>query len=197
MWVCVPLGLLFASILSADGQNTQVQVAEFGIETKRDNYFEILPNQENVNSLDFSICLRCRFWTWNDKIVFSSNVMELFLTNQNNVFELLSQTIEFPLDSLKVSPTLWNSFCFVHNSTNSSVTVDINGFKDISHIYTTTLKKDDLKKKITIGDASTHDWGEYHRFSGQITDFNFWNKALNPTEVLDFVTGCSEKLFEK
>ena len=169
----------------------------FGIEAKAQNYFEILPNHVNGNSLDFSICLRCRFWTWNDKIVFSSNVMELFLTNQNNVFELLSQTIEFPLDSLKVSPTLWNSFCFVHNSTNSSVTVAVNGFKNISYLNTTALKKEDLKKKITIGDVFNHDWVGYYRFSGQITDFNIWNMALNPLEILDFVKGCSEKLFEK
>ena len=184
--------------LDAYCQNSLVQVAEFGIETKAQNYFEILPNQENVKSLDFSICLRCRFWTWNDMVVFVTETMKLELSLvRSNFFGFLGQAFPFPLAALKVSPTLWNSFCFIHNSTNSSVTVDVNGFKDISHFYTTALKKDDLKKKITIGGVSTHDWGEYNRYSGQITDFNFWNRALNPTEVFNFVTGCSEKLFER
>ena len=189
------LGMICIVYPTVNGQSSLVQVAELGIKTKRDNYFEILPNQVTLQSLDFSICLRCRFWTWSGKIVFSSEIMSLSFYKSIGVFRMV-KTIEFPIYGLKFSPTLWNSICIVHHSNNFSVTIAINDYKETFDLNTTSFRKEDLKKSVMIGEASNKGLGS-SRFSGQIADFNFWNKALTPNEIFDFMFGCSENLFPK
>ena len=189
------LSVICLVYLTVNGQSTIVQVAELGIKTKGDNYFEILPNQVTLQSLDFSICLRCRFWTWGGKIVFSSEKMSFSLFKSIGFFHMV-KTIEFPTDGLKFSPTLWNSICIVHHSNNFSVTIAINDYKETFDLNTTSFRKEDLKKSVMIGEASNKGLGS-SRFSGQIADFYFWNKALTPNEIFDFMFGCSENLFPK
>jgi len=189
-----------ALISSGNGQSVFFRALEFGIENRADNFLEVQPNRTGFKNLDFTICFRCKFWTWGRMVLFETEEDHIFLFLRTWELKLGSlfflNDIQFPMESLKVSPTLWNSFCLIHNSTNSSVTIAINDFKESYRLNTTGLTTDDISKQIFIG-SNPFLTEDYLRFSGQVTDFNFWNRPLNSTTVEDFMSGCSEKLYER
>jgi len=189
--------LCFVWLPLVNGQlsTSTTEVVELGVDSKGENFFDVLPNQAPLKSLDFSICFRCRFWTWKLMVVFKSSVMGFLVrdTEHNQLsFTMSGTSAAFPMNGLKISPTLWNSICIVHNSELSILTLAINGHVNISSFNETGLNKEDLLKTMTIGDSPG-----YSGFEGQMTDFNFWSKALSPSDISAFVTECSDKLFER
>ena len=183
---------IFSSILVislATSAIWAIQVVELGIERKEGNFFEVQPDLANLQTLDFSICLRCKFWTWNFKTIFESpfGVLQLssyeYLRGYIDLFN--GPYVPFSTLGLKVSPTLWNTFCVVYNAKTSNVSVFINDNKEILYQY----------RNVTnlingIKDGSINVGGNYgpRRFSAHVTDLNIWNRPLNPSEVKMFMT---------
>jgi hypothetical protein len=171
----------------------QIQVIEFGTETREENFFEIQPNLGESESQDFSICFRCKFWTWGTKIIFDTNEMFFALRYyKNKVGELVFENqpyIKFSTTALKVSPTIWNSFCIIYNSIIANVTFVVNNQKESNNQNISRDEIKSLKSKIMIG-GSQH-YSTIYRFSGQISDFNIWDRSLNETEVTAFMSTCS------
>jgi hypothetical protein len=188
--------LLIASLLVATG--IAVKVIEFGTERVEGNYLEVQPIVLSQRILDFSICVRFKFWTWGTKILFGSQDIFLALLQQQPatissgvVVMNNSAVARFETSSLKISPTLWNSICLAYNSSNASVTIAINNF---SSSYRSNLSMDvisTLKNRIMIGDSPNYHFSGDYRFSGQVTDFNIWNKTLNELEIKSFTIECS------
>lgn len=189
------------SVLSlCNGQAAFLQAIEFGIENRSENFLEVQPNRAALKTLDFTVCLRCKFWTWGSMIVFETGDVGIYLflrsweLNFGSFF--FSEVTKFQMSNLNISPTLWNSFCFIHNTTNSSITIAINNFMESYHLNTTDIHIEDISKTIFIG-RRPNVASSMLRFSGQVADFNFWNMALISADVQDFISGCSEKLFER
>jgi hypothetical protein len=170
-----------------------IQVIEFGTETREENFFEIQPNLGESESQDFSICFRCKFWTWGTKIIFDTNKMFFALRDFKTKLGILvfkNQTdIQFSSRALEVSPTIWNSFCIIYNSIIANVTFVINNQKESNNQNISKDEIKSLKSKIMIG-GSQH-YSTIYRFSGQISDFNIWDRTLNETEVTAFMSTCS------
>jgi len=180
------------------GQSSKafVQALEFGAENRSQMFLEVTPNQAALTSLDFSICFRIRLWNWGPTVVFETKGMYAMLNgfDDNMGFFSMSESVTFPNDALKVSPNLWNSVCFVHNLTNATLMVAINDNRTV--LNSSMLKNDNLTGPVFIG--SNPNWTpENLRFSVQVVDFNFWNRVLSPADVLDFISSCSEKLFQE
>jgi Concanavalin A-like lectin/glucanases superfamily len=167
----------------------QIQVIEFGTETREENFFEIQPNPGESESQDFSICFRCKFWTWGPKVIFDTNEMVFALreykSKLGDFYLKNSPKIKFSIVALKVSPNIWNSFCIIYNSTITSVMIVINNQKESHNHSVQRDEMESLKSKIMIG--SYKDF----RFSGQISDFNIWDRTLDETEVTAFMSTCS------
>ena len=191
--------VIFVLLQHGNGEQSFLQVIEFGIDDRAENFIEVVPDQ-HLHSLDFSICLRCKFWSWGSMVLFETEFDKMWLylgdleTNSGTLY--LSEFRPFPLHGLKFSPTLWNSFCLVHNSNTSNVTIAINDYNDTYPLDTTGLKIEDINKAIFIGSSPDLTPDDF-RFSGQISDFNYWNRVLKPTDVQDFMSGCSKNLFEQ
>ena len=164
------------------------QIIEFGIERKEGNFFEVLPSQANLQTLGFSLCLRCKFWTWDFKNVFETNFAALYFFKYEkflaavNVFD--GPFVVFSSQGLKSSPTLWNTLCVVFNAQTSNVTVFINGNKDILNQYrnVTNFISGSKVGTIVVGGTSGP------RFSGQVTNLNIWSRPLNLNEIGKFMT---------
>jgi len=171
----------------------QVQVIEFGTENREENFFEIQSNPGESESQDFSICFRCKFWTWGTKIIFDTNEMFFALRDyKNKVGELVfenQQNMIFSTTALKVSPTIWNSFCIIYNSIIANVTFVINNQKESNNQNISKDEIKSLKSKIMIG--GSYHYSTYFRFSGQIRDFNIWDRTLDETQVTAFMSTCS------
>ena len=129
MWR-ITLIILIAGILVADV--FAVKVIEFGAERKEGNVFEIQPNEVTQIFADFSICLRCRFWTWDFKVLFGTSFMSLVIFPPEpgfpDAYLVLNGSVgaTFDFEDMKVSPTIWNSFCLTYNSSNSSILLALN-----------------------------------------------------------------------
>ena len=155
MRVIILLGFAFHFLLPINGDASSTQVIEFGVENRAENYFEVLPGGVAPKSLDFSICLRCKFWSWGEKVVFTSKSETIYFylggIEENVGVFFMSKSIHFPTHAFKVSPTLWNSVCFVHNATDASVTIALNDFHSTFQINDTGLTIENLKEPIFIG----------------------------------------------
>ena len=164
------------------------QIIEFGIERKEGNFFEVQPNQANLETLGFSICLRCKFWTWDVKNVFETNFAVLAFSKFEMFLAAVSvfngPYVVFSSQGLKSSPSLWNTLCVVFNAQTSNVTVFINGNKEILNQYRNVTNFINGSKVGTIMVGGTN--GPM-RFSGQVTDLNIWSRHLNPSEVNKFM----------
>ena len=172
--------------------NSAIQVVEFGTERIEGNVFEIQPNDVIQPIVDFSICIRFKFWSWDYKILFGNSFM-FFVMFPPRAFLVLNDTFGVPFDveELKVSPTLWNSFCWAYNSTNSSLTLAVNNFTQSTNVNKTMMEPESLRSTIMIGDNPQNIRG-YYRFSGQVTDVNVWNRTLNEREIKSFTIHCTE-----
>ena len=192
---------LFASIYiwlrNAESQSlSQVQVVELDYHYDlQQNYFEIMPIQADQISLDFTICLRCKFWRLSNFIIVSSERIRIGLKECKGYFDIFG-FYNFYIGGLKCFPISWNSFCIVHNQTNSSVTLALNDFSETHFVNASSFKMEDLKKTLKFGDYFLDSW-ILSEFSGQVADLNFWNKTLDTTAISDFMSGRLEKLFEQ
>ena len=190
------LALLFGWLHDTNGQSSAVQVVELDYHQPGENYFEILPNQGFPENMDFAICFRCKFWRWNAMTVFKSDFMELRLTDTTGSFNMYGSKI-FSTQKLNFSPTMWNSFCFSLDWVNYNLTIAVNDFRDNFYMNSDALKKDHLRSKIRFGDPKTNAVPS-NGFSGQIVDFNFWNRPLHNVSkgaFSSFMSGNMASLF--
>jgi len=186
--ICIILTLIINT------ECTDLQILEFGIENREDNFFTVQPNHAKLNASDFTFCLRCKFWSFGNRIVLSTNT-SLFAIDAHTygtaLYRVSSNSFRFTIDALKVSPVLWNSFCFVYNSTSSNLTITLNS-KVVAVRNITRPTIDLLTETVTIGGAQ-----KKYRFSGQVTDYNLWSKALDQEEVNDLTSGCADGLLQR
>ena len=185
LWVIIIMIIIPDMMVSCD-----TRVVEFDIERSGEKSFEIQPNQVSFENHDFTICLRCKFWTWNTKIIFQNQKMFLGIRNfeaaTGHIFYNGSSIFKFSTIGLKVSSTLWNSICLIYNSSISSLTIAINERVQSTSGNLTKLDSGSVLSKITVGST----------FLGQITDFNIWSQALNQT-LVDAYIQCSNELLER
>ena len=193
--------LLVAALLAT--ASTAVQVVEFGIDRIEGNVFEIQPNEVNQPIVDFSICLRFKFWTWDTKVLFGTNFMFFIMfppsTRLNDAYLVLNDSYGIPFDirDMKVSPTLWNSFCWAYNSTNASLTMAVNNYRTSQGVNKTIMESGSLGSRIMVGDDPKDEPRGFRRFSGLVTDVNVWNRTLNENEIKSFTLQCSDGLYSR
>ena len=186
LWLILLSRIFLAIKISCD-----TQVIEFDLERRAgSNFFEVQPNQIPLKSQDFTICLRCKFWTWNTRIIFEG--VNFFMGIAASDFESgvvfhNSTFARFSAKGLKISSSLWNSMCLVYDSQMPSLTIAINDFVEVLSANVTKIDIASIQSQIIVGTTS-----EYNMFSGQVTDLNIWNSALNETYVKAFIC-CSDE----
>ena len=163
----------------------------FPRESYQDTNVSLKPaNQYILTSGGYTYCLRINFWTW-----FQNS---LFRTASNLSLELKNYIIgtgvvidgEFShlfkwKNLLQLSYYSWNSFCL--SSHLSNLYFSING-KEVFN-----LTKGKQPEKI---DVSTIILGG-NDFTGQISDFNIWNRSLTHEEILEYSASCDSDFVQK
>ena len=72
-----------------------------------------------------------------------------------------------------------------------SLTIAINDFVEVLSANVTKIDIASIQSQIIVGTTS-----EYNMFSGQVTDLNIWNAALNETFVEAFIR-CSDEFQQR
>jgi hypothetical protein len=184
---CLAL-LLFAC--PADSSSDEIPVYQFPPDKVLNNYLIIQPKNTALQTSGYAICLRAMFWTWGYRVLIDTENILLGLYNyypQFGFFKNGQNSFDFPWENANVSPSIWNTFCISFNQSESTISITING-QPVHNSYSTVGY---APNQITIGGKSALDG----RFSGQITDFNFWNKPLALTEIEEFSSGCNTTSF--
>ena len=183
--------ILLSSIFLAMKISCDTQVIEFDLERRAgSNFFEVQPNQIPLKNQDFTICFRCKFWTWNTRIIFKGDNFFMGIAAsdfESGVVFHNSTFARFSAKGLKISSSLWNSMCLVYSSKMPSLTIAINDFVEVLSANVTKIDIASIQSQIIVGTTS-----EYNMFSGQVTDLNIWNSALNETYVKAFIR-CSDE----
>ena len=187
--------ILLSSIFLAMKISCDTQVIEFDLERRAgSNFFEVQPNQIPLKNQDFTICLRCKFWTWNTRIIFKGDNFFMGIATsdfESGVVFHNSTFARFSAKGLKISSSLWNSMCLVYSSKMPSLTIAINDFVEVLSANVTKIDIASIQRRITIGSSS-----EPNMFSGQVTDLNVWNSALNETYFKAFIR-CSNEFLQR
>jgi hypothetical protein len=185
------LQLLFCLALLLGGcpvdcSSEEITIYQFPPDKVSNNTMTIQPKNTTLQTSGYAICLRAMFWTWGYRVLIDTKNILLGLYNyypQFGFFKNGQNSFDFPWENAIVSPSIWNTFCISFNQSESTVQITING-KLVSTLYSSVGY---LPNPITIGGRTAVDG---RRFSGQITDLNFWNKPLPLTEIEIFSTGC-------
>jgi hypothetical protein len=152
------------------------------------NNIAIQPKMLVSSYTGFSICMRVLFKSWNENWLVYSNHTKVRLSNikiGQGFFRHLKHFIFFNWTQvMPVSVNNWNSMCFAYNVIKCSIMITINGF----NVSTTNVQQ----MECVLGNLSNHEirLGDQD-FSGQITDFNLWNRPLTSGEMKEFCTSCT------
>jgi len=154
-----------------------------------DNTIKIQTKSSVSVSTGFTICLRIKLHTQNEIKVFSSSqngllFMSLILKDfreGTGVFMFDSLSVLFDLKNISNFYLNWNSACFVNSRQNFRIA--INGFE----ILNQNVKKIPYIEKLSNSEITLGS----EKFSGQVKDFNIWNRSLNLHEIQGVHKSCN------
>jgi len=186
------LGLISMTQVSA----VPIAVYKFSLENRENEFITVQPNTPNNTTAGYTVCMRAMFWTLSNIVLFqsSSQLLGISYTANSALFKNYLYEKMFPLSSLSLSSSEWNAFCVVYNHTNYLLIITINGVQCLKESIEDSIGDRmirNLGALLTIGGTKRS-----NRFSGQISDFNFWNIPLSPEEVEKFTFGFEEDFFE-
>ena len=160
------------------------------IQSKNNNLI-IQPNHVKNPPSGYTLCLRLKFRTWQEQVIFSSPSLTLefhrsaMLLKHGNGFYWFDWK-----GHMTVSYHAWNSICIIHNSLNLTLEVRIKKNSTLSVVNVTA-----------VGEVSGYPLilnPEHDRpIIGQVTDVNFWSRPLSLEESNEFTVNCNLSSSEK
>ncbi len=186
---------IFSMLSGGNCFSDEITVFKFSPENRENNFISIQPKTPTSDTTGFSVCLRAMFWTWNPSILFQSETIALVSFNDYSglLYENGNYNKWFPwTNKTRVSPSHWNAICVVYNLLSSQLNITLNGALLGNDTIPNFISVLNLTDPLTIGGQDYYD-----RFSGQISDFNFWNRPL-PLDLVDrFMFDCNYDLAEQ
>ncbi len=184
-------------ILETKCLNNEVVVYKFQNERLENNVITIQPKSPTTKSTGYTICLFAMFTTWNEKFLFGSNSMRLYIDSykyKSGVYDVDADNPTwhfFPWKNMTVSSKNWNSLCIIYSQAEFILNVTING-QVVHTLYNYSSNLENLTDKITIGGTIPD-----YRFAGQVTNFNFWNRPLSLSELEQYSSPNSFSFVEQ
>jgi hypothetical protein len=159
--------------------------------SQKETHVSYQPNNQYIStSGGYTYCLRVNFWTLYPCTLFETPSLSLGLENYlEGIGVVRDGQFSHPFEwknFLELSYFSWNSFCISSHLTN--LYFSING-KEVFNLT-------DVKEQQEKINVSTITLGSYF-FTGQISDFNIWNRSLSHQEILKFSLSCESDFVEK
>jgi hypothetical protein len=180
--------LLLFLVANVVCSRNEITVYKFSPENRENNFFVIQPETPTIPTTGYSMCLRVQFWTWDTSILLYTDNMFFGVYHYNYKSTIYYQSemyYDFPWDNMVVSSSIWNAICLIYNNSAMSLDISINGGPTIRNTINDSIIFDFTSNTILIGGPMSD-----YRFSGLVTDFNFWNHPLSVENVQTFMNGC-------
>jgi hypothetical protein len=165
-------------------------VQYFPHQSYQKTYVRLKPDIQNIlTSGGYAYCLRVNFWTWDRSFLFGAPSLYIQLDDYTKGTGVVlngefSHSFEWK-NLLMLSYFSWNSFCISLHFSN--LYFSINGKEVFNLTEGTHQNKIDIS---TISLGSSY-------FTGQISDFNIWNRSLTHEEILEYSASCDSDFVQK
>ncbi len=104
----------------------------------KNSTIELQPKRTSTSSKEHSLCLRVKFFSWNNNYIIASKTImlrfEKLSTHKGTVVMGEFQRRFSWENSMEISPATWNSICLLYSGMSFSASLYING-KEVKYYY--------------------------------------------------------------